>query len=347
MSASESIDVRSTSQTVNRNMIAILTDHGTGGTFLNWTIHYLRGDNTYYNAWTDKNIEVISNPIKSSNAHGFWPNQPDTLVDFEKIFVRLQRNPQNSSVYFHNFFNLDESETRQAIDLLNPVATHKIVVTNDIRLYYCTYKNRAGVSRSKVDNQLITDPDKIHNEYIRYYFPESIQFWEQLTDIWDKREFIALTYDPFACQRTIADCFDSTMPRYDITAIDLWTTFDQSVFDLFAYLNTEIDQTRYQAWLLVYTEWKKLHRQRLMFAWYYKTIVHNIVHGIDYDLIKFDLDLRQEAAIQHALIYQHNLNLKTWQLEKFTNTRQLHQLLEPNTHDLSRSQIKDFGQANL
>ena len=50
------------------------------------------------------------------------------------------------------------------------------------------------------------------------------------------------------------------------------------------------------------------------------------------DLERFNLDIFQEAAIQRELLYKHNLNLKIWQLEKFKNTKQLHNLLEPNIH---------------
>lgn len=62
-------------------------------------------------------------------------------------------------------------------------------------------------------------------------------------------------------------------------------------------------------------------------------IVECIVQGGYYELPA--LSLEQEAIIQHCLIYQHNLNIKTWQLEKFpSNTIRLHQLLEPNSHSL-------------
>ena len=42
----------------------------------------------------------------------------------------------------------------------------------------------------------------------------------------------------------------------------------------------------------------------------------------------------EQAFTQHKLICKHNLNLKTQQLETFTNTQQLHNLLEPNIHTL-------------
>ena len=73
----------------------------------------------------------------------------------------------------------------------------------------------------------------------------------------------------------------------------------------------------------------------MLFVAYFDKIINYIIEGYELNLDKFNLDLVQEAAIQHELIYKHNLNLKTWQLTKFTNTRQLHNLLEPNIHPLT------------
>jgi len=55
------------------------------------------------------------------------------------------------------------------------------------------------------------------------------------------------------------------------------------------------------------------------------------------DLSRFELNLNQEASIQHVLIYKYDLNLKTWGLEKFpNNTKKLHELLEPNIHKITQ-----------
>jgi hypothetical protein len=69
------------------------------------------------------------------------------------------------------------------------------------------------------------------------------------------------------------------------------------------------------------------------FVWYFEIILDNIIKGVNFDLQRFHLDISQEAAIQQALICRHNLNLKTWELIKFENTRQLHMLLEANIHE--------------
>jgi hypothetical protein len=67
--------------------------------------------------------------------------------------------------------------------------------------------------------------------------------------------------------------------------------------------------------------------------WYVDEIVDDILYNRPRNLLDFELDLLQEAIIQQKLIKNYNLNLQNWQLDKFTNTQQLHKLLEPNVHD--------------
>jgi len=63
-------------------------------------------------------------------------------------------------------------------------------------------------------------------------------------------------------------------------------------------------------------------------------IVNAIVHN-HYYLIP-PMTLVYEAAVQHCLIYQHGLNLKTWNLQQFpSNAQDLHKLLEPNFHSIT------------
>jgi hypothetical protein len=94
-----------------------------------------------------------------------------------------------------------------------------------------------------------------------------------------------------------------------------------------------VDATRWESWLAVYNKWQKLHLEILEFTFNYQHIVDAIVNDWYYELN--DLSFEQEIVIQHCLIYQHGLNLKTWGLEKFpANTKELHQLLEPNIHKI-------------
>jgi hypothetical protein len=328
-------------QVVNISMIAILTDPEVGGTFLNWTVHYLSGDATYYHASSDQHVAIPHDPVNKNNAHGFNPNNPNSLNAFQFVFERLCGQSTPTTIYFHNFSRSPIVQTRTAIQSLIPVVQHLVTVTlsQPMKMYNCVHKHRSNVLTAWGDTKHFAH-DHHYEVLSDYFFADSKKIWDQqqLNQIWDRREFMALNHDP-RHGYSIDQVLDPAVPHYKIDAVDLWTVFDDSVFALFDYLGRQVDQQRYQAWLPIYSTWKRIHYQRMMFAWYFDIIVNNVLQGVDFDLKRFNLDIRQEAAVQHALIYDHNLNLKTWQLEKFLNCRQLHDLLEPNIHDLSQSRL--------
>ena len=119
-----------------------------------------------------------------------------------------------------------------------------------------------------------------------------------------------------------------------LDARDAWFMLDQSIDHIFNWLNMTIVAHRWPLWLEVYNQWRRFHYQRTRFFWYFPQIIKAIVQGHDIDLRRLELDLVQESIIQHELIYKHGLNLKTFGLEKFSNTKQLHHLLESNQHQV-------------
>lgn len=315
-------------------MLAILTDPSSGGTFLSWTVYYLSGQTHYFSIRQQSVVPLTDNPLTTKNAHGFVPNQPRYKDEFKK-FLPLLVNTEEC-MYMHEF----RSGTKESVQQMFEQSTKVIVLAihPEQLLYRCGYTPRAHKVPSWSSQQKLSDPDDIYNDFTEHFFKESKQQWERenLTNVWDKREFIALNFDPFD-HTSILDYTGDNTNYYHINALNLWTNFDHEVHKLFDYLDVSISQDRYQSWLLIYNQWKNMHTKRLMFAQNFKTIVTNILSGIEFDLTDFKLDIQQEAAIQHFLIYKHNLNFKTWQLVKFTNTKQLHDLLEPNIHDLTQS----------
>jgi hypothetical protein len=201
--------------------------------------------------------------------------------------------------------------------------------------YRNRYAQRHGVPSWFDSSDLLINDDDIYEDFINYFFKDSkILFQQQqLVNKWDQREFLALNLRPFD-PVTLNDVFDYDISHYALDTSDLYNTFDHSVKDLANYLEIKIDFARYDSWHKVYCTWKKIHTQQQLFTWYFDRIIDYIINGHNLDLTRFELDIVQEATIQHTLIYKHNLNLKTWQLEKFKNTQQLHNLLEPNIHAL-------------
>lgn len=322
-------------------MIAVLTDPACGGTFLTWSLYYLSGHTEYYSVSQQQNINLVLDPVTSTNAHGFRPNQPTTLEKFTRQFNVLSSRPQEefNVMYFHNFSDCNHQlggTTSIAIDVtkkhFEKIVCLKVAQKN--ALYYCTHTKRV-LGHNHRTGQPFSSQQEYHQNFIETFFEQSQKIWSQqgLTETWDQREFLALNTRPFDTI-SIHNVHNFEFDHFYIDSLDLWTQFDLTIFKLFKFLELDIDLSRWDHWLEVYNKWKKIHYKQIRFLMYFDTIIQCILQGKNMDLESFDLDLMQESAIQHALIYNHNFNLKTWQLNKFLNTRQLHDLLEANIHPL-------------
>lgn len=316
-------------------MIAILSDLAVGGTFLNWTLHYLSGHTHYWNCLQNQSIKLTDQPLTQLNSHNFKPNQPNSLDEFQDIIKSITpKDHQFSTIYFHNF--RDPNGTQQAVDITQNIADDLVFLTQSSNsvLYHYKYNSRINTPPKFTSSERANNSDERYEDFTDYFFGESKKIWQEqnLDQIWDKREFIALNFDT---STSIKPFLNYSIPHYAVDVFDLWNTFDTLIPDLFCNLKLTVDESRFESWKNVYREWQKLHRQQQRFIWYFEKIITYILNGYSMDLESFELDIMQEAAIQRELIYKHNLNFKTWQLKKFTNTQQLHNLLETNIHPIT------------
>lgn len=325
-------------------IIAILTDPSAGGTFLTWSLHYLAGQKKYYHVDSSQWTELVDNPLTKINAHNFYPNQPRSIKELYHQINQLKNTPTDNfhTLYFQNLKDqpLDQVDRHQpSYDAIKNIFHHVdkiIVLSNSHPLYYVSKTKR--VLNKKITNPFEMDKlfDEQHNEFVEYFYGESLKIWTNhgLTNHWDIREFLALNIRPLR-QVTILPNIDLSREHYELDTFELYNVFDQTVDNLFDFTGIKLTPEKKSHWIPIYNKWKNIHTKRLIFAWYFNKIINYIINGFDMDLTRFDLDVVQEACIQHHLIYNHNLNLKTWQLKKFTNTQQLHNLLESNTHQLT------------
>jgi len=319
------------------SIITVLSDGNIGGTFLNWSIHYLAGHKKYFNSIINEWSDLPASPLTTTNSHNFKPNQFTTYTGFNHCLTNLLtcKSDQFHTMSFHPFPGL-VSETQQAVREIIPIAGKLVVLNNQPKnsLYHKSFKSR--LLRTKLGNPLVrnlSDEEQL-NDFITHFFKESLNKWQelQLTNIWDQREFLALNIRKDA--DLIAPYVDLSVNHFSIDCLEFFNIADEMIFDLFYYLEIELDTARVEGWNQIYQSWRKMHYNRLNFLWQFDKIIEYILNGYYMDLKRFNLDIVQEAVIQHELLYKHNLNLKTWQLEKFTNTKQLHDLLEPTNHSL-------------
>ena len=331
----------------------ILSEFSVGGTFLDWSIHYLSGQTDFFNTDINQWIKLSTDPVNKKNAHGHEKNHPPGLAATKQCFAKFDKQQGKLfSVYpFLYPFEINSDGTHT-----DP--THNSVTSNweSVRqqrqadylevISYCS-SNNAKVIYIALDPSMVlyfsssrrsprsNDSETAHPGD-NVFFKTSIDAWENfnLVNRWDIRERRALNLRPyehiwhnFSLKTTVFN----QHPHAWVDSRELWHNGPRTLIKLMDYLKLEIDPSRWQTWEPIYQSWQAIQLETLDFVFRCEHIVDAIVHNWYYDI--GDLTLDQEAIIQHCLIYKHGVNLKTWQLTKFPrNAQDLHALLEPNIH---------------
>jgi hypothetical protein len=332
-------------------LISCTSTNSVGCTFLDWSINYLAGKTQIYN-YQEGWVSLTNNPLAGMNAHLHTKNHPAGLAEIQNCVARLKQNTDFATLYpisLHidtvakllgmpvtNISSEDLIKINQyraddfnaAMTWLNQNNSKIIFVSNKLIPIY-SYNVRT-LERMYHCNQPASGVDEMRSSFDMTFFDVSAKSKWDSEYIWDLREKRALDIRPFAA----VDSMDLTIPHYWVDCQELWFNGESVINDIMQYIVEPIDSTRFEIWRAVYLQWQRLQAKNAKFSYTYQHIVEAIVNNWDYAI---DLTFDEEVVIQHCLIYQHGLNLKTWQLEKFpNNTQQLHTLLEPNLHDLTK-----------
>jgi hypothetical protein len=326
-----------------------------GCTFLDWSIQYLSGHNKMLNknlGWVD----VLTNPLNDNNAHGHRKNHPDGLDKAQSCAKYLLENADFSTMYPHPLYvktaadnlgkdlqNLNQLEWQQIkehchkdynqmLSSLSSQGAKIIFVRMNKNMPLYLLPNLRAVGSMKQNGHTPTSVDDIRNITDMLYFKDSVDTWTKLnlTDVWDVRERTALNIKPFEC---VDDSIDPGIEHYCMDSSDWWLNGHEKILEVMSWAEILVQQDRFDHWLSVYNQWKSIQLKLLDFQFNYQHIIECILTNKECFI---NLTFDQEVVIQHCLMYQHNLNLKTWQLSKFpNNTQDLHRLLEPNIHPVT------------
>ena len=330
-----------------------------GCTFVDWSIHFLSGQNKFYSTKLDQWIDLSMNPLQTINAHGHRKNHPNGFDETKKTISTLLeknglvsyypvplRNPdvaknlgiEMSSMtpdkwqlmidYRDNDYNqlLKYSESCQAKIIILSLSESETVLP----IYFASTRQSEQFLFTENSKKPTTLQD-MYDEKDSVFFKDSLETWRNLglTNKWDIRERMALSWP---IEISPMDRIDYSVDHYWINAQSWWYDGKHEIKDIMAWLELDIDTDRFSQWIPVYEAWQQMQFKILKFIYNYRHITKCIVNNWSYPI---DLTFEQEVIIQRCLIYQYGLNLKTWKLEKFpNNTKDLHQLLEPNIHPL-------------
>lgn len=321
---------------VDNKLFAITCSGAFGGTFLDWSIHWLSGGNKFYNidsGWGN----LRSDPLSLINAHNHQKNHP---MGYEETLTAIQdlkklQTDNILSVFPSPLPRLKEDYVKLwdfLIENLIPVIYIKLTTP----IIYNT-KIRSFETKLRTFNSA----EEMHEQFLQKYFKKNYDYWKNILNmhsISDRREFIALNVRPHECDDP-TDAADFSKSHFYLDAQELWYNGEDVLTRIMKYLDIKIQNQRLVSWLPIYKQWQHKQLNILKFSWNLDHICESIVKNYYYDLREYDLDIWEEAIIQHEMIYKYGLNFKTWQLEKFPdNTQELNKLLEPNTVH----QIKDI-----
>lgn len=333
--------------------VCIFTGRSIGGTFLDWSIHFLTGQTQYFSSKQNQYILLSQNPVifGQPNAHGHLKNHPSGS-DETKNYLDAYTSTGLYSLYaspFHpskiiekykiapvkeNFEQIKQHQLNDTKKLFSVMSEHgsatvHLAGESFVPLYFLNVRDTSKFI-FKSGSPVSADDKK--NEFESIFFDNSVKTWNtmNLTNSWDIRERDALNIRPLDL---IPEHY-IPYPHLRIDCREFWHNGIDVMNRTMDYLKLNIIPDRLEQWKNVYHQWQKIHIKSMEFVYNCDHIVSAIVNNWDYAI---NLTFEQEVVIQHFLIYQHGLNLKTWQLEKFpNNTNQLHNLLESNTHQIPR-----------
>ena len=328
-----------------------------GCTFIDWSIHFLAGKDQYYSFEKQIWIPLVSNPLTEHNAHHHDRNHPGGIKNVTTMMQQAKNMPDDGLYSMYPFAGeTDYFRKKLKIDLeqygekkfsqleqewgayeFSKIFDHcaanaQVIFIHDNKSinWFRPFSHTRIVHNVSIDEQAEIEYRK------QIFHKKSIDQWKNLglENIWDVRERQALDIRllDMPANKT-ADRCDFSKPHFRANVCDLWHRGVKMFHQIMAYLDIPIDPDRLTQWIPIYHEWAQKPLALMQFGDGFDDTIQCIVNGWYKELPELTFD--QEVIIQHALIYRHNLNLKTWQLEKFPrNTIDLHQLLEPNIHTL-------------
>lgn len=334
--------------------VSIFSAQSVGGTFLDWSIHFLSGQTEYFHSKTNQFIPLVKNPINQSdlcNAHEHRKNHPGgakktklylntcnhkelyslyaTIIPYYDLIEEFKINPTKENFNLLKHHQRVDTENLFLVFKEHSDATIHLAGESYIPLYFTKHRSLESYMLQATAPESVSQLEEEHNSF---FFSDSTDCWNNLglNEIWDIRERNALNIRPLDNEPE----FYLTIPHLRIDCREFWYHGEVVIKRVMDYLSLKINNDNLSTWKSIYYNWCLRHIKSMEFSYNCDHIVSAIINNWNY---KIDLTFNQEVIVQHFLIYRHGLNLKTWQLEKFPdNTQKLHQLLETNIHPIAQ-----------
>ena len=310
-------------------IIGILGCGGCGGSFLDWTIHYLSGNQINWVLETElKNRSavtqpqeqiIIDNPMVQSTAHGHLRTHPNTnslptVIDYFK---------SKSNFTPHSFYYADEMKEDQTETM------HNQIIKTYPEILFITYQFKD----IDIDAIFWLQYEKMASWAHRYNDAMVADTGTKISDykLWDQREMLSMHYPDCIRGQTVNEKIVDHSNNFPLNFCDFFVDLPKQIDKIFEFLNLKIDMFRYNQWLAVYKKWQQL--SGVEFYNDLNLIIDNVLNNKNMDLSKYNMTFAKEVVISSKLLFEHNLSLKSFGLDTIrTNTQSWHDILEKNVY---------------
>ena len=285
-----------------------------GATFMDWSWHWLKGEDQHWNkkhGWSD----LTKNPLSKNNSHSHKKNHPCSLEEWNKFIDSAMA--ENADVSFYPVLlskNNNLSEYVKQINLLVEQGIEVVVLKQTKEFPY-------GPERT----------DKIHSDDLSYYFNTIPELRKGHTRK-KIREIVSLKmrFDRIKWLEKIESEFKGLDNKVIVVTDDEWIDqTEESMLEIFQRTGVKISDDRLEHWRVVTNKWRKIYKKTETF--YTETmpeIVDKIVAGEDMDLTQFDFGFTQESLLMALTLTRHRKRIVLPDDHFPMSTKELHKFLK-------------------
>ena len=310
-------------------MIAFTGVHTLGQTFMEWSFHFLTGQETYWHYKNDTSA-LIGDPTTGINAHGHEKNHPENIESTKRFVIKAKQRPMSDVITVIPTVDTqrkkgDTLRCHEEIMQYLKQEGYRIFNITQTRPYPFMYE-RTGRNQQKVGENL----GSLYYT-CRFLYGETLDVDPE--DTGTMREMIS-----FKILRNrqvwIESCrafSDRNKDIMDAQFTDVEWTHDteKSIRKIIDSTSLSIDKDRLRQWLPMMERWQlPFRKMEQRYDQEIPVIVGNIITNKDSDLGPFRLTVMEQALIMAHLMHDHGRRLTLPSNEFPSNTQDLHGMLK-------------------
>ena len=231
------------------DIVGIIGPGGEGGTFLDWSLHYLTGDTHVKLVTVDRiknsihgsyNYRIPDNPLTIiGNAHKHKKTHPNESITQIQGCVDLLKTIDSADFKLHTLYIVPSSKAYNEFHTYQNFVKHAIASLHGIKLIQ-TYHT--------ID--IVEDlTNRIHTK------TSSIEEQRRTSNYTDRKIDDIRAMVTFSCNDV--NTIETDTDVYSLSIKDMFYHLDTEIHKILSWLNLTVNNDRYDSWLAVYREWQQ------------------------------------------------------------------------------------------